>query len=247
MNSKKRKAPGEHVARTVVGGTYFPHVGLDDPVKLVCQEEEFYVERWKICESSPVFEAAFTGTFIEATSNTYVINEFEIPTVRSMVEFLALRSSVVDGYLAYRQRAIQSEDLEAELKLFTIGDYFDISNLRKICFDKIVLLLCTDWRKEDFLKHAAEILGSTDSDELHDLVAREAAGHMTELANDAEFQKLDETEGFLKRVVGFIPDMIEKLVQKQVLDGRYNAWTYWPVRWHGFLERHEPVRGRSLI
>ncbi|KAF5548527.1 speckle-type POZ [Fusarium napiforme] len=55
---------------------------------LVCKDQEFKLHQVIVCPQSPVISAALHSGFEETTSKVIKVNEFDVPTVQSMVTFL---------------------------------------------------------------------------------------------------------------------------------------------------------------
>ncbi|KAF5589509.1 speckle-type POZ [Fusarium pseudoanthophilum] len=55
---------------------------------LVCKDQEFKLHQVIVCPQSPVISAALNSGFEETTSKVIKVNEFDVPTVQSMVTFL---------------------------------------------------------------------------------------------------------------------------------------------------------------
>ncbi|PNP82175.1 hypothetical protein FNYG_04364 [Fusarium nygamai] len=55
---------------------------------LVCKGREFKLHQVIVCPQSPVISAALHSGFAETTSKTVTVNEFDVATVQSMVDFL---------------------------------------------------------------------------------------------------------------------------------------------------------------
>ncbi|KAI5460405.1 BTB/POZ protein [Mariannaea sp. PMI_226] len=100
-----------------------------------CQGQTIPVHRIIICTQSPVFHAACTGQFMEASSRTYCLDSHSLSDVLRMVEYLYTGDYTVDSDEVASDKSTTSI-LSLHAIMFALAHEYDISGLEYLAADK---------------------------------------------------------------------------------------------------------------
>lgn len=182
----------------------------------VCEGQEIKVHKAIVCTQSPVIDKSTNNEFfIEARTDRIEMDNFDLPTVKRMVEFMytgkysagademsldtsktaTLAESEDAGAKTASEEAAHSKSLEIlkrHVRVNAIADYYDIPRLRDLASSMIEGILTRLGFSVniflDVLKEATEITGDKG---LYRVLGSAAANHLEELVLNENFRAID--------------------------------------------------------
>ncbi|KAH6874682.1 BTB/POZ protein [Thelonectria olida] len=125
-----------------------------------CNGYSMPVHRVIVCSQSPVFRAACTGEFKEASTRTYSLDSHSLPMVRRLVDFL-----YTGDYTEKYEEEVAGEDpisiLSVHVAMFALADKYDIEELSALSGKKYCEYLTKNPDVSNFLLSIPEIYEST--------------------------------------------------------------------------------------
>ncbi|PGG95184.1 hypothetical protein AJ79_10206 [Helicocarpus griseus UAMH5409] len=107
---------------------------------LVCENVKLHVHRVIVCSQPRVLNAACSGAFKEATSSAFEMKEDSLILVKRMVDFLYASDYNANPKTDANNEAAISE-LQLHVRMFIMGDKYDIEGLRSRASDKFLARL----------------------------------------------------------------------------------------------------------
>lgn len=185
-------------------------------LKFVCEGQEIKVHKAIVCTQSPVIDkSANNEFFVEAHEGRIEMDNFDLPTVKRMVEFMYTGTYSVTAYgidfdTSKTAHVTESEEavphpaseeaecttsleiLKRHVRVKAIAEYYDIPRLRDVASHKIKgIFAITGFSTNIFLGVLKEARETTGDIGLYQILASAAANHLGELLFDDKFGALD--------------------------------------------------------
>ncbi|KAK0627395.1 hypothetical protein B0T14DRAFT_424596 [Immersiella caudata] len=190
---------------------------------LVCQAREFLVHKVVVCTQSPFMAAAVRGPFQEATLGIIQVEDFEVETVRRMVEFLYTgdydapphpSEAIEEEAITVQPLALRNETNDKILRhvrVAVIADYYNIKDLSSLACTKVKSSISAPNENHpspqalaDAVKEASTLCDDNNQD-LQDTITTFAAANLNILLQADDLNPLFNDFGV---------EIIKKLMQK---------------------------------
>ncbi|PGH09653.1 hypothetical protein AJ79_05619 [Helicocarpus griseus UAMH5409] len=167
--------------------------------KIACRGEVFHAHKVIICTGSPVIAAALDGSFSEATSGTMCLDEFDITTVKRLLQYLyagnyadrSFEGDLISPPTGFDITAVARSSVKIHLRMHAIGNYLDIPGLKSLSTDKLRAMFSYRWSAPEFIDWLNELISSGTTDKLYEELAQLAATHTSELLGMESFKSLN--------------------------------------------------------
>jgi len=180
-------------------------------LKFVCEGQEIKVHKAIVCtQSSVIDKSANNEFFVEAHKGRIEMDNFDLPTVKRMVEFmytgkyseisheisktatLAVEDTGPKAAGEETERTKILEILKIHVRVNAIADYYDIPTLRDVASSKVDGIFARiGFSINIFLDVLKETMGITSDKGLYQVLGSAAANHLEELILNENFRAID--------------------------------------------------------
>lgn len=200
-----------------------------------CRDQKFKVHKLIVCTISSVIAAACEQKMKENETGIIEHTEYDADTVQRMISYMYKQTYTVDGYALPRTLRVNADPevdayeelipqnvngkLMAHVRVYTIGEYYDIPTLKVLANDYFAAAAKEDFQIDGFIHVIKEVnrLTSPDDRMLRDTLRDHAKEHIRELTRDDGFM-VDLAE--VEDVQDFAADMLRQMVRHQILDNK---------------------------
>ncbi|RBR16951.1 hypothetical protein FVER53590_05706 [Fusarium verticillioides] len=208
---------------------------------LRCKDREFKLHQMIVCPQSPVISAALNGGFEETTSKVIAVNEFDLRTVRYMVNFLYSadyrlaphpetkpakdenreEGEVVgdedktpkDGQASQKISDQTAYQIVSHLRVNAIADYYGIEKLAKLSTSKIESILKKEVDFHIIPEVIAEMSAANRDLEIRSVIATATARYIAELASTQALRTIDLEHQLTIEILEACGKRVQKLLE----------------------------------
>nr|RBQ89574.1 hypothetical protein FVER53263_05706 [Fusarium verticillioides] len=212
---------------------------------LRCKDREFKLHQMIVCPQSPVISAALNGGFEETTSKVIAVNEFDLRTVRYMVNFLYSadyrlaphpetkpakdenreEGEVVgdedktpkDGQASQKISDQTAYQIVSHLRVNAIADYYGIEKLAKLSTSKIESILKKEVDFHIIPEVIAEMSAANRDLEIRSVIATATARYIAELASTQALRTIDLEHQLTIEILEACGKRVQKLLNTSTL------------------------------
>lgn len=133
--------------------------------KILCDGVDFDVHKIILCSQSPVFHAACTGKFREASDSTYQMTDESILVVKKLLDYLytgdyseLINDSPAD--VQPEEPLLSTSPLQIHAQMFALGDKYCIPELCNTALEKYLNIIESDFDPFAYLESIPDVFFS---------------------------------------------------------------------------------------